>query len=159
MTRWLKSYERIRTDPDSEFRIPANWHSTRYPLEDMDWDSIREIDIPQLGMNWGKCCESIRKTWYAYKRSKAEGETRSDLAYRINRIQYYLGIPLTEFDSLDTDWVRHQLETEEESGEGELSAEEIDLRREEDDDWGIGEDEYMTAEERQLRREEEEEGS
>jgi hypothetical protein len=96
----------------------------------------------------------------------------SELSWRINRIQYYLGIPLTGWETgPSVDWVIEQLSLEEATGEG-ITAEEMELKHEEDLDrqeqmrssdldWGIDpedEGEYEPEDPlyAQLRREEKE---
>jgi hypothetical protein len=111
----------------------------------MSWDEIREIPIPELGedMTFGRSCESLRKSWYALKRSRKEGSYyNKDLEFRINRIQSALGFPRTHFDDLDQEWV-----------DQELSREEQQLKREEDESEEV--DEELSNEEQQLKKEEE----
>jgi hypothetical protein len=138
MDKWLYDYERRRTGKDEH----VGWTSSRYDLESKDWDNIREIFIPELQMTFGQASSALKRSWYAYRRSRKEGSGyNNDLAWRINRIQHYLGIPLTEFqDGPDLNWIKQQLNAEEESGE-EVSAEEIQLRKEEMDEelaaWGL----------------------
>ena len=96
--------------------------SSKYDLEGLSWDEIREIYIPELGMCFGPSCEALRKSWYAYKRLGRDGGYRSDIAYRINKIQNALGFPMSEFPELGP-WV-----------DEELSKEDIQLKKEEQDE-------------------------
>jgi hypothetical protein len=119
MNRWLHNYEKIRTDP---YMSVKGRLSSRFDLEGLTWDEIREIPIPELGegMNFGKSFEALRKSWYAYKRSRKDGFPAPDIGFRILKIQKALGLPLSEFPELDSEWVNE-----------ELSSEDIQLRKEE----------------------------
>ena len=92
--KWLRDYEERRTNPDREFRMPS---ATKYDLESMSWNEIREIYLPEIQMTWGAACEAMRKSWFSYKMSKREGDRGWDIILRINRIQRALGIEMTEF--------------------------------------------------------------
>ena len=144
LNQWLSGYELRRTDPywggEGGGRKLS---STRFDIEGMSWDEIREIEIPQLGpdMNFGKSFEALRKSRYALRRNRAEGSyDNKDLEYRINRIQYFLGIDITEWDDLNPTWVKEELAREE---------------REFNNTGEIGEEEELSIEERQLKAEEE----
>jgi hypothetical protein len=120
---WLVAYDRRRTssiDGSNKALLSSKWD-----LESMSWDEIREIPIPELGedMNFGKSCEALRKTWYALKRSRQEGSYyNKDLELRINRIQNALGFERTAFDDLDQEWVDNELAIEQQDeDDGELS--------------------------------------
>ena len=95
MQRWLRRYERVRNNIDVE--NAASWLSSKYDLEGLTWDEIREIYIPELDMCFGPSCEALRKSWYHYKRLGRDGGYRGDIAYRINKIQNALGFPISEF--------------------------------------------------------------
>ena len=73
-TKWLRDYESRRTDPDRQFRIPSSWHSTKYPLEDLSWDEIRNLPVPEMQCSFGEACEAMRKSWFHYKMLKKEGD-------------------------------------------------------------------------------------
>ena len=124
MDKWLHAYEERRTNPNSE--VGKRLRSTRFDLENMSWDEIREIEIPELGCTFGGACSALRKSWYSYKRYKKDGMPAPDLALRINRIQSYLGFPKSEFPELEayggTGWVDEELTAEEK----ELRQEELD---------------------------------
>jgi len=49
--------------------------STRFDLEGLTWDEIRDIQIEELGegMTFGKACEQLRKTWWHLKQNRREG--------------------------------------------------------------------------------------
>ena len=136
MNRWLSRYEQMRTDPYTSIKGQL---SSRFQLEGLSWSEIREIPIPELGegMNFGKSFEALRKTWYAYKRTRKDGLPAPDLAFRILKLQKFLGLPLSEFNELDrygggsnNEWVNE-----------ELSNEDIQLKKEELVDWGLDDDE------------------
>ena len=132
MQRWLRNYDRVRAIGGLALRNVdegGSFHSTKFPLEAMSWNEIREIPIPSLGpeMTFGKSCEALRKSWYHYKMLKRQGTYAGDIAFRINKIQRSMGIPLTEFDDVDPEWVAEELASESEQ----LTPEEIELRREE----------------------------
>jgi hypothetical protein len=123
MQRWLRNYDRLRFDPDTP---NESWVSSKYDIEGMHWTELQQIYLPELGMCWEPACSVVRKSWYAYKMAGRQGGYRSDIAFRINRIQAAMGIPKIEFHELDPRWVDEQ-----------LTEEEIQLRREEEeeDDW------------------------
>src|SRR5215469_14419366 len=58
MNRWLRQYECFRHNPDA--KNDASWLSSKYDLEGLSWDEIREIYIPELGMCFGPSCEALR---------------------------------------------------------------------------------------------------
>src|SRR5215831_14524360 len=163
--KWLRDYEERRTNPDREFRMPSAWHSTKYDLESMSWNEIREIYLPEIQMSWGSACEAMRKSWFSYKMSKREGDRGWDIILRINKIQRALGIPLPDFrDGPDLSWVNQQLDLEEGTGVGPTS-EDLELKFEEDhvESEGIWDNSMMSEtseiegedpEYAQLRREE-----
>lgn len=120
--KWLRQYEQVRTDPYTTIKGRL---SSRFELDGLTWAEIREIPIPELGedMTFGKSFEALRKTWYAYKRTKKDGFPAPDLALRILKLQKLLGLPLSEFHELDRyggEWVNE-----------ELSGEDIQLKEEE----------------------------
>jgi len=148
MTSWLRAYEARRTaggDMSTKGLL-----SSRFDLENMSWDEVRNIPVEELGpgMTFGKGCEQLRKTWRHLKLNRSEGNYHNiDLELRINRLQYFLGFERTQWDDLDPDWVEQELSMEEEqSNEAsddlnvELSEQ---LRREEFQDqlnaWGLDE--------------------
>lgn len=50
-------------------------------------------------MRFGSACSVLKKTWKNFKAAGHGGTGwRGDLAYRINKIQDAMGIPLTEFE-------------------------------------------------------------
>src|SRR5215831_4486771 len=170
MSKWLQAYEHKRTS-SFESEPALGWTSSRFDLQSKDWNNIKEIFIPELEMTFAQACSASKRSWFAYKMSRKQGVGHnSELSWRINRIQYYLGIPLTEWETgPSVDWVIEQLSLEEATGEG-VTAEEMELKHEEDLDrqeqmrssdldWGIDpEDEGEPEDPRyaQLRREEKE---
>ena len=130
MDRWLSRYEQMRTDPYTSIKGRL---SSRFQLDGLSWAEIREIPIPELGegMTFGTSFEALRKTWYAYKRTKKDGLPAPDLAFRILKLQKYLGLPLSEFNELDRygdEWVNE-----------ELSGKDIQLKQ--GAGWALGDDE------------------
>jgi hypothetical protein len=120
--RWLKRYEKIRTDPYSSIKGQL---SSRFDLEGLSWAETREIPIGQ-GLTFGTGFEALRKSWFAYMQNKKSGLPAPDLAMRILKLQKFLGLPLSEFnEELDR------------YGGSEWVEEEFSLRRlvEEDDEW------------------------
>src|SRR5215831_3559653 len=131
MSRWLNNYEHERTSLFNDGPT-IGWTSSRYNLEDKDWDNIREIFIEPLDMTFKQAFSALKRSWFAYKRSRKEGVGyNSELGWRINRIQYYLGIPLTEFnDGPPINFVKQQLALEEGTGIQQTS-EDLELKLEE----------------------------
>ena len=132
MSRWLNNYEHERTSLFNDGPT-IGWTSSRYNLEDKDWDNIREIFIEPLDMTFKQAFSALKRSWFAYKRSRKEGVGyNSELGWRINRIQYYLGIPLTEFDGgLPINFVKQQLALEEGTGIQQTS-EDLEIKLEEE---------------------------
>lgn len=96
MMKWLREYDRLRTNPDAP---NESWISTKYDIIGLTWKEISDIYILELEMCWGPACSALRKTWYKFKMAGKEGtDYRGDIAYRINKIQDGMGIPLTDFE-------------------------------------------------------------
>src|ERR1700757_1244005 len=99
MNAWLRNYEARRTagaDMSTKGLL-----SSRFDLNGLSWDEIRDIPIEELGpeMTFGKACEQLRKTWRHLKINRSEGNYRNiDLELRINRLQHFLGFERTQFD-------------------------------------------------------------
>ena len=125
---WLASYEERRVNPftSNEERLS----SSKFQLEGLTWDEIREIPIPELGpeMTFGKTWSSLRKSWFTYKNSKLRnGFADPDVCLRILKFQRALGLPLAEFSELSRygdGWVENELSQQEE--EQQLMQEEVD---------------------------------
>jgi hypothetical protein len=111
MMRWIRNYDRLRLNPNAS---NESWTSTRYEIEGMRWSDIERIYLPEIGMCWGPACSAIKKSWWAFKMAGKNGGYRTDIAFRINRIQAAMGIPRTPFAELDPQWVDEQLAKEEE---------------------------------------------
>jgi|SRR5215831_16900179 len=123
---WLRSYEARRTggaDISSKGLL-----SSRFDLDGLSWDEIREIPIPELGENvtFGTGCEQLRKTWWHLKQNRREGNYYNrDLELRINRLQHFLGFERTVFDDLDESWVDQELSMEQSESDVEKLSEKI----------------------------------
>ena len=72
-------------------------------------------------MRWGPAVSALKKLWKSYKIAGRTGESRSDLAWKINQIQKAMGIEKSEFPELDG------MEADDE----ESTDEEIELQRRE----------------------------
>ena len=57
----------------------------------MHWTELQQIYLPELGMCWGPACSALRKSSYAYKMAGRQGGYRTDIVFRINRIQASYG--------------------------------------------------------------------
>ena len=117
-------------------RPNESWISSRYDIQDMHWQELQQLYLPELNMRWGPAVSALKKLWKSYKIAGRTGEPRSDLAWKINRVQVAMGLEKSEFpelEGMDYD------DFKEDQDQGQ-SAEEIQLRREEseaDDDWWI----------------------
>jgi hypothetical protein len=80
--------------------LTAKKESTRFDTEGMDWKAKAQIFIPELQMNWGEASDSLEKSWKSYKIARASNDKMemNVLAVRINNIQEWMGIEVTEFD-------------------------------------------------------------
>jgi hypothetical protein len=118
MTKWLRDYDLRRTE--GSYSSNKSRLSTRFDLENMSWEEIKEIEIPELTnpktgehLNWGEAIEALRKSWYSYKRYRKDGFPPPDLAFRILYLQRVLGLPLSEFEELErfggSEWVENEL--------------------------------------------------
>jgi len=130
----------------------------RPDLQGLSWDEIRSFPVPQLGegMTMGKSFSMLKKSWRSYKLYRKDGMPAPDLAMRILKIQYSLGLPLSEFLELDQRWVEGELNRS--SDDEQLSPLDLQLRKEEEQDAGLVEigfdnDEEMSDEERRLEQE------
>src|SRR5215469_13380742 len=154
MNSWLKNYEMRRVSGEEEMNQLLQ---IRCDLQGLSWDEIREIEVPELGegMNIGKSFSMLKKSWRSYKLYRKDAMPAPDLAMRILKIQYSLGLPLSEFPELDQSWVEQELNR---SSEDPLD---LQLRKEEEQDAGLVEngeegfdnDEGMSDEERRLEQE------
>jgi len=138
---WLKSYERERHSNEPN----ESWISSRFDIQGLGWRAASEIYLPELRMTLGKACNSLKKLWKNYKIAGRTGEYRDDIAWKIVRIESVLGIEKTEFSELEGMDLEAEMETGTGSGltDGELSDEEVELRREELEDEREN-DEYST---------------
>jgi hypothetical protein len=118
MIRWLRNYDRLRLDPNTPNEI---WSSTKYDIEGMHWSELQQIFLPEIQMCWGPACSALKKSWHQFRMLGKAGQYRADIGFRINRIQRALGIPVTRFEGVPFD-------------DEELSKEEIQLKREEQED-------------------------
>jgi len=140
LTRWLRDYENRRLNPDgirsgtgSGPRL--NWHSSKYDLENMRWQEVQDIWLPELDCTWGFACNYLRKQWFRYKMGKREGDRGYDTILNINRILYSMGLPLVEFhDGPDLEWIKNQLDLENRIGEREMeqTSSDVEARYESD---------------------------
>lgn len=147
-TRWIKRYEIARTDPFSNNK--GRLSSNRFDVEGLTWAEIRDIPIPEAGdgMTFGKTFEALRKTWYAYKRTRKDGLPAPDLCLRILTLQKLLGLPLSDFSSelekygggdvSDGEWIDQELGNDDIQLNMQLRREEA---AEESADWGLDEGE------------------
>lgn len=108
MNRWLHSYESRRTSGEFEM---SQLLQVGPDLQGLSWDEIRSFPVPQLGegMTMGKSFSMLKKSWRSYKLYRKDGMPAPDLAMRILKIQYSLGLPLSEFPELDQSWVEEEL--------------------------------------------------
>lgn len=106
MVKWLKSYEQFRTNP---YEKNEEWTSSKYDINGMTWTEISDIvleDLPDQNgepMNFRQACSALKKSWDRYKILKREDGYTRDIEYRINDIQYAMGITPTVFESEDED--------------------------------------------------------
>jgi len=96
LIRWLRDYENRRLNPDARSRSTSrlNWRSSKYDLENMSWQEVQDIWLPELDCTWGFACNYLRKQWFRYKMEKREGERGWDTILNISRILYSMGLPL-----------------------------------------------------------------
>jgi hypothetical protein len=76
-----------------------NKESTRFDTEGMHWKDKAQIFIPELQMNWGQASDALKKSWKSYETARASNNQMemNVLAVRINNIQEWMGIEVTEF--------------------------------------------------------------
>lgn len=102
-------------------------------------------------MTFGTTFESLRKSWFTYKRDKKQiGFVDTEVCLRILKFQKALGLPLADFPELEryggSEWVDNELSMMEQGGEDDegLSPEERklnqQLRKEELADCGSDEE-------------------
>jgi hypothetical protein len=80
--------------------LTAKKESTRFDTEGMDWKDKAKIFIPELQMNWEEASDALEKSWKSYKIARASNDQMemNVLAVRINNIQEWMGIEVTEFE-------------------------------------------------------------
>jgi len=137
LIRWLRDYENRRLNPDARSRSTSrlNWRSSKYDLENMSWQEVQDIWLPELDCTWGFACNYLRKQWFRYKMEKREGERGWDTILNISRILYSMGLPLQEFhDGPDIEWIKEQLDLENRTGirEMEQTSSDVESRYEYD---------------------------
>ena len=126
MEKWLASYERRRRSRNP--MGPNGWISSKYDLRG-HWREVQQTWVPELQTNVGQSISALRKSWRAYKIAGRNGEPRKDLAYRINHIEDSLGLEKFHFEELAEMGIYNE----------EPSAEEAQLRREEEQEESSGE--------------------
>ena len=138
LTRWLRDYENRRLNPDgirSRSRSGLNWRSSKFDIENMSWQEVQDIYLPELDCSWGLACNYLRKLWFRFKMGKREGDRGFDTILNISRILYAMGLPLVEFhDGPDLEWIKEQLDLENRTGvkETEQSSSDVESRYESD---------------------------
>ena len=151
MRKWLVNYERQLHSKENK-EPNDSWISSKYDTQNMHWQELQQLYLPELNMRWGPAVSALKKLWKSYKIAGRTGEPRSDLAWKINQIQKAMGIEKSEFPELDG------METDDE----ESTDEEIESRREEreesggDPEEGSEYTEQWSEQDKQLRREERE---
>lgn len=143
--KWLKDYDNLRTDPDGINNI---WVSSKYDISGLPWKDVSEIEIIELPdqegnpMKFGQACSALKKTWQLFNtQRRSDGIYRGDLAFRIIQIQRAMGIKESHFPELDKEWVDHELTLEEkelkreEQEESGWNIEDPEEEEEEDEDW------------------------
>jgi hypothetical protein len=107
--RWIRDYDRRRTEGfDSKPRL----HSSRFNLENRDWNEIRQMPTPLIespNLCFGTACSALRKSWFSLKLSKKSGIADQEMMLRICKLQMVLGFEISQFDELDPDYVRQEL--------------------------------------------------
>jgi len=66
----------------------------------MHWQELQQLYLPELNMRWGPAVSALKKLWKSYKIAGRTGEPRSDLAWKINRVQVAMGLK-SEFPELE----------------------------------------------------------
>ena len=74
--------------------------STQFNTVGMNWKDKAQIFIPELQMKWGEASDVLKKSWKSYKIARASNDQMemNILAVRINNIQEWMGIEVTEFE-------------------------------------------------------------
>jgi hypothetical protein len=113
MYRWLARYdnERLGINRDGQNKT---LHSSRFNIQGLSWDEIREIPIPELGdgMTFGTSFEALRKSWYSHKKYRKDGLPAPEVCLRLLRIEKFLGLPLSQFPEIDNEWANEELSHE-----------------------------------------------
>jgi hypothetical protein len=124
LNSWLIGYERRRTSGEAEM---SQLLEVRSDLQGLSWDEIRDMPVVQNftdePMTIGKTFSALKKSWRSLKLYRRDGMPTSDLALRIVKAQHSLGLPLSEFDELDTNFIHQELDIMDNDGGG-LSEEE-----------------------------------
>ncbi len=146
MRNWLRNYEDRRLKEPNE-----SWGNSRYGPQNMSWSEAREIYLPSVKMKLNLAWNRLRKLWRSYNISGANGESRIQTAYEINRYQAALDLPRTPFEELEgvvsdyefeqetpEEWPINSQLLREEAAEGESPMVET-AEAEEDDSWDFDE--------------------
>ncbi len=54
--------------------LSDGWQSTKYDFNSLDWRSLQELWIEDLGITYGAAVSSLKKSWHAYKLGMREGD-------------------------------------------------------------------------------------
>jgi hypothetical protein len=126
MQLWLRDYERSRHSKQPN----ESWAQSKFG--NLPWREAREIWLPEVNMTVGFTWNRLRKLWRRYKISGSNGDSRLQTAYEINRLQSVLDLPRSDFPELEGVVSDHEFEEDQEEDQGEqLTAEEIILKKEE----------------------------
>jgi len=67
----------------------------------MHWQELQQLYLPELNTRWGPAVSALKKLWKSYKFAGRTGEPRSDLAWKINRVQFAMGLEKSQFPELE----------------------------------------------------------
>lgn len=124
MQKWLINYERMRHSKKPK-EPNESWVSSKYDIQNMSWKEISEIYLPEIDMRFGSACSALKKLWKSYKIAGRNGEPRGDIAWKIHRIQSAMGIERSQFT---------ELEGMNDDEDQELTDEELELKKEEEEE-------------------------
>lgn len=97
---WLRNYENLRHSKNPKERNEF-WTSSKYPIENMSWQELQELYLPEVKMRFGPAVSALKKLWKSYKIAGRNGEPRGDIAWNIRNIQRAMGIPESQFEELE----------------------------------------------------------
>lgn len=124
MQKWLINYERMRHSKKPK-EPNESWVSSKYDIQNMSWKEISEIYLPEIDMRFGSACSALKKLWKSYKIAGRSESREAILHGKLIAYNLPLGIERSQFP---------ELEGMNDDEDQELTDEELELKKEEEEE-------------------------